>query len=1073
MKRIFGVVLAMVIMMQTMAFIMPLTANAETYTNQSRELMTRGNKIVYKDDPKAVIRLTGMNVPGGEWTGTPSVEKLERSVKEAIFRWNANLIRLPVSVEGWYGTYNYVNDGGRGYRNYMDNIISIVAAEGRYVVLDLHHYKSFNKQQYLDFWKEAAEKYGNNPAVLFGILNEPHSTTWEVWRNGDGGNITGHQQVVEMIRDLGARNIIVAGGLDYAYRIDDCFEQGYGLIDQGSNNNKSKTGNGIMYDTHIYPWKGHANNWDKAIGDVRKEYPILVGESGWDPATNLEVGKKEYKPGSDMYHDKWMPELFAWMNDEETYGNLANWTGWCFHPNSAPRILADKDRFKYDDYDYPPTDFCGVYVKEQLEKDLGKNIVSLATVTADSDIGYTADSLTDGDGSTVWRNSAAGDKEITFAFDGMAVINRWRIKSLEAAGGEKADNVNSFRVEASLNGTDWDVLETVTGNQGGYLERQIRPTKAKYLRFVITKGNAVDNTANICDIDIFSNQEILQMGGNKPFTDGSGGVDEARLTTYLSQDFEGATVKDGVVHVQNKATGADLPWTILGDGICAIHSGDGKSSGAFLQGSGEKNAGISLTLPTEIAKQEKLIHFDARIKRGTFTGGDVSLKVKDKEDNELFELQYPEKSIPVLTGDREYGMVTPNSIMTEIAYPYTEDWMYVRTIFNQQLNVFEMYVGETRDEMQCILRESASFGYKNTDAAGISKIEFDLGTISLDDIEIYTVDTSAVKDSDFIHGNIGNGVVSEQYVDLDFEGAVMTDEAVPGIKVKNQATGQQMQWINDTDLTSGFYTVKEDGGNKYIGGVRKGKVPVKLELDRAVNGDGNLVYCDVKIKRESLVDEEVSFILRDENGREIIELFYPRYGGTPQIYGDRVYGNGMEDTSISYPATDEWIYVRMMIDFAEKEIFLYQGTDVNQLTAMDKTTEAVGFKDGGAVNLKEVYMGDKGALNIDDLRICAGVPYDTDWTAALKIKGMMYGANAQATVQVCKQFDETVEGTLYVVLYQGNTAVYAKKQEISVSGGKGIEEIPVKLGNVPQGNYRVKVFLWNDEIQPLAKAAVY
>ena len=118
-------------------------------------------------------------------------------------------------------------------------------------------------------------------------------------------------------------------------------------------------------------------------------------------------------------------------------------------------------------------------------------------------------------------------------------------------------------------------------------------------------------------------------------------------------------------------------------------------------------------------------------------------------------------------------------------------------------------------------------------------------------------------------------------------------------------------------------------------------------------------------------------------------------------------------------------------------------------------------------------MGDKGALNIDDVRICAGVPYDTDWTAALKIKGMMYGANAQATVQVCKQFDETVEGTLYVVLYQGNTAVYAKKQGISVSGGKGIEEIPVKLGNVPQGNYRVKVFLWNDEIQPLAKAAVY
>ena len=31
---------------------------------------------------------------------------------------------------------------------------------------------------------DAAEVYKNNPTVLFGILNEPHSINWANWRDG-------------------------------------------------------------------------------------------------------------------------------------------------------------------------------------------------------------------------------------------------------------------------------------------------------------------------------------------------------------------------------------------------------------------------------------------------------------------------------------------------------------------------------------------------------------------------------------------------------------------------------------------------------------------------------------------------------------------------------------------------------------------------------------------------------------------------------------------------------------------------------------------------------------------------
>ena len=46
-------------------------------------------------------------------------------------------------------------------------------ARGKYIILDCHRYV-MPQQDDLDMWKELAVKYGNNSAVLFGLLNEPH-----------------------------------------------------------------------------------------------------------------------------------------------------------------------------------------------------------------------------------------------------------------------------------------------------------------------------------------------------------------------------------------------------------------------------------------------------------------------------------------------------------------------------------------------------------------------------------------------------------------------------------------------------------------------------------------------------------------------------------------------------------------------------------------------------------------------------------------------------------------------------------------------------------------------------------
>ncbi|MDR1011779.1 MAG: cellulase family glycosylhydrolase [Opitutaceae bacterium] len=491
-----------------------LATNANAHANnQSRTLAVSGNQIVLADDPLVIVRLTGLNVPGCEWSANPVYGRVPRSIKEAMENWHANVIRIPVSVTGWNGRLpdSAGPDGdGEKYKQWIDSFIQMVAEAGKYAVLDLHHYKQFDNPAYLDFWREAAVRYKNNPAVLFGILNEPHGTTWEIWRNGDGAGVTGHQQVVELIRDLGARNIIIAGGLDWAYDLTG-IAGGFELIDQGSGGDLSKRGNGIVYDTHIYPWKGGRENWDAKVAAVRRRHPIFVGENGFDPSDKTQ---QQFAP--DARHETWAPELFAWKNDGAAFGNLAHWAGWCFHNTATPVILRGSAAEFHDDahYDYPPTEFWGVYVKKELETALGKNLLAGARVTC-ADAASDFANATDGDIRSLWECATAGPKMLTADLGKPRTFNRWIVRHYSS--GEKlisqdstmsagaGRNTADFKLQTSMDGKTWKDAGTITGNTAGVTDRFIRQQTARHVRLIITKASAVDDIARIYEFSVYGN----------------------------------------------------------------------------------------------------------------------------------------------------------------------------------------------------------------------------------------------------------------------------------------------------------------------------------------------------------------------------------------------------------------------------------------------------------------------------------------------------------------------------------------------------------------------------------------
>jgi hypothetical protein len=324
------------------------------------ELRVQGNRLVSVADGREVW-LQGVNVPSLDWSIRG--ESIERAIITAIQDWNANVIRLPIKSDPWFGKgikKITQTDGGASYRELIDQAIMLAANRGAYVVLDLHQYRAA-RPEYLTFWTEAANRYKNHPAVIFDLLNEPHGTTWEIWRDGGfieekkkdgdedafltaeeklhnkhGFQSPGMQKMLDTVRATGAKNIVVAGGLDYAYNLAGITE-GFALTD--------RSGNGIMYASHVYPWK---KNWQKRFLDAAAKHPILLGEVGADSS------KMKFIPANAQENAAtWVPAMLGLIQKHRL-----NWTGWAFHSSASPRMLAD--------WNYTPTPFWGQPAKDAL-----------------------------------------------------------------------------------------------------------------------------------------------------------------------------------------------------------------------------------------------------------------------------------------------------------------------------------------------------------------------------------------------------------------------------------------------------------------------------------------------------------------------------------------------------------------------------------------------------------------------------------------------------------------------------------------------------------------------------------
>jgi hypothetical protein len=253
----------------------------------------------------------GVDMPSMSWQVNCDHCTLDQ-FKIMSLGWKANVVRLSVNQNFWLA------NSARYSTNYAPELLRVIAAieqAGMDVILDNHGSGSpyMADANTVVFWREVATVYRNDPHVLFELFNEPNKISWDVWLHGGaaptGPAVHGMQELYNTVRATGATNLVVIGGLSWAY-------------DLSGVPTHRVVGNNIVYNTHPYNYPGkQPADWNHGFGFLTKTDPVISTEFG-----NYDCTKGYYQSFVD----------YARLHQ-------ISWTAWAWFPGGCgfPPIISD------------------------------------------------------------------------------------------------------------------------------------------------------------------------------------------------------------------------------------------------------------------------------------------------------------------------------------------------------------------------------------------------------------------------------------------------------------------------------------------------------------------------------------------------------------------------------------------------------------------------------------------------------------------------------------------------------------------------------------------------------------
>lgn len=261
-------------------------------------------------------------------------------------QWGANLVRVPLGEQFWLSSNC---DYSPSYVSTVDQVVDWITSLHMIALLDLHfstvggcepggQHNMADEAQSPEFWQEVASRYASNPYVAFDLYNEPHNISDAIWL--DGGTTTdvyfpnqtyeaaGMQQLYEVVRSTGAKNLVFVSGNTWYNTVPQTLVSGFNVV----------------YAPHVYTCPGspppncsNANPYDPSqILDnwvpVWASVPIVVTEFGWPNSSSGTFNSNVIAFASS--HD-WGWAAFAWTQSSDDSFNIAAWDGVIAEPTQS------------------------------------------------------------------------------------------------------------------------------------------------------------------------------------------------------------------------------------------------------------------------------------------------------------------------------------------------------------------------------------------------------------------------------------------------------------------------------------------------------------------------------------------------------------------------------------------------------------------------------------------------------------------------------------------------------------------------------------------------------------------
>jgi aryl-phospho-beta-D-glucosidase BglC (GH1 family) len=265
-----------------------------------------GNRLV--NGRGATVQLRGVNRSGLEYACIQGWGLFDgphdlASVK-AIKAWRANVVRVPLNEHCWLGINGVKPEyGGASYRKAVRAFVDLLNRRGLYVILDLHwsapgstpateQHPMPDADHSPAFWRGVASAFKAHPAVIFDLFNEPYpdsnqrtSAAWSCVLHGGSCRgvpyrVAGMQKLVNTVRATGAKNVIMAAGVQYS-----------NALNQWLKYRPKDPAHQLAASVHVYNFNlcGDAGCWQREYAPVAQRVPLIAGETGESGGTGAFV----------------------------------------------------------------------------------------------------------------------------------------------------------------------------------------------------------------------------------------------------------------------------------------------------------------------------------------------------------------------------------------------------------------------------------------------------------------------------------------------------------------------------------------------------------------------------------------------------------------------------------------------------------------------------------------------------------------------------------------------------------------------------------------------------------------